>query len=194
MNQVVRYLTKSRFKLVAECPRKLYYTGKKDYLDRSLDDSFLAALAEGGYQVGELACLIHPGGIRVDDLDHQVALAKTAELLQQDEVTIFEAAIAAGHLFVRVDVLRKSGTRIEIIEVKAKSYNAKKDGEFKGTKGQLKSDFLPYLQDVAFQRYVAEVALPGHQVHAFLMLVDKEQSSTVEGLNQRFKVVVVEFH
>lgn len=190
MNQVVRYLTKSRFKLAAECPRKLYYTGKKDYLDRSLDDSFLAALAEGGYQVGELACLIHPGGIRVDDLDHQVALAKTAELLQQDEVTIFEAAIAAGNLFVRVDVLRKSGTRIEVIEVKAKSYNAKKDGDFKGAKGQLKSDFLPYLQDVAFQRYVAVAALPGHQVHAFLMLVDKEQSSTVDGLNQRFKVVV----
>lgn len=190
MNQVVRYLTKSRFKLAAECPRKLYYTGKKDYLDRSLDDSFLAALAEGGYQVGELACLIHPGGIRVDDLDHQVALAKTAELLQQDEVTIFEAAIAAGNLFVRVDVLRKSGTRIEVIEVKAKSYSAKKDGDFKGAKGQLKSDFLPYLQDVAFQRYVAVAALPGHQVHAFLMLVDKEQSSTVDGLNQRFKVVV----
>ena len=70
--------------------------------------------------------------------------------------------------------MRKSGTRIEVIEVKAKSYNAKKDGDFKGAKGQLKSDFLPYLQDVAFQRYVAVAALPGHQVHAFLMLVDKE--------------------
>jgi hypothetical protein len=190
MNQAVRYLTKSRFKLAAECPRKLYYTGKKDYLDRSLDDSFLAALAEGGYQVGELACLIHPGGVRVDELDHQVALAKTAELLQQDEVTIFEAAIAVDTLFVRVDILRKSGTRIEIIEVKAKSYSAKKDGDFKGTKGQLKSDFLPYLQDVAFQRYVSEAAFPGHQVRAFLMLVDKEQFATVDGLNQRFKVVV----
>lgn len=190
MNQSIRYLTKSRFKLAAECPRKLYYTGRKGYLDRSLDDSFLAALAEGGYQVGELACLVHPGGIRVDDLDHAVALAKTAELLQRDEVTIFEAAIVFGSLFVRIDVLRKIGTRIEIIEVKAKSYSSKKDGDFTGAKGQLKSDFLPYLQDVAFQRYVAQNALPGHQVHAFLMLVDKEQFSTVDGLNQRFKVVV----
>ena len=96
MNQVVRYLTKSRFKLAAECPGKLYYTGKKDHLDRSFDDSFLAALAEGGYQVEELACLIHPGGIRVDDpRPSSGVFAKTAELLQQDEVTIFEAAIAA---------------------------------------------------------------------------------------------------
>ena len=190
MNQEVRYLTKSRFKLAAECPRKLYYTGKKHYLDRSLDDSFLAALAEGGYQVGALACLLHPDGIRVDDLDFQTALTKTAELMQRDEVTVFEAAFAVGSLFVRVDVLRKIGTHIEVIEVKAKSYSAKKDGDFKGAKGQLKSDFLPYLQDVAFQRYVVQQALPGHQVHAFLMLVDKEQYSTVDGLNQRFKVVV----
>ena len=43
-----RFLTKSRFKLAVECPRKLFYTGKKEYLDKSRDDSFLAALAEGG--------------------------------------------------------------------------------------------------------------------------------------------------
>ncbi len=64
--------------------------------------------------MGELACLIHQV-IRVDDLDHQVALAKTAELLQQDELPSFEAAIAAEFWFVRVDVLRKSGTRIQAL-------------------------------------------------------------------------------
>jgi len=61
-----RFLTKSRFKLAVECPRKLFYTGKKEYLDKSRDDSFLAALAEGGYQVGELAKLMYPGGVTVD--------------------------------------------------------------------------------------------------------------------------------
>ena len=50
-----RYLTKSRFKLATECPTKLFYTGKKDiYPDTKLDDPFLQALADGGYQVGEL--------------------------------------------------------------------------------------------------------------------------------------------
>lgn len=183
----IRYLTKSRFKLAAECPRKLYYVGKRDYLDRSLEDSFLAALAEGGYQVGELACLMYPGGVRVDDLDHQAALEQTAELLKQNEVTIFEAALAVDTLFIRVDILRKKGADVELIEVKAKSYSAKKDGDFRGAKGQLKSDFLPYLHDVAYQRFVAERALPGHKVRAFLMLADKEQQATVGGLNQRFK-------
>jgi len=51
----MRYLTKSRFKLALECLTKLYYTRKDDYADESIDDSFLIALAEGGFQVGELA-------------------------------------------------------------------------------------------------------------------------------------------
>lgn len=123
-----RYLTKSRFKLAAECPRKLYYVGKQEYLDRSVEDSFLAALAEGGYQVGEFACLMHPGGIRVDELGHEIALARTAELLKSDSATIFEAALAVDGLFIRVDILRKVGRNIELIEVKAKSYSAKEDG------------------------------------------------------------------
>ena len=51
-----RYLTKSRFKLAHECETKLFYTNKKsEYADQSLDDSFLKSLAEGGFQVGELA-------------------------------------------------------------------------------------------------------------------------------------------
>lgn len=182
-----RYLTKSRFKLAAECPTKLYYVGKPEYLDRSAEDSFLAVLAQGGYQVGELACLMHSGGVRVDDLNHQTALEQTAELLKRENVTIFEAALAVDDLFIRVDILRKQGENVELIEVKAKSYSAKDDGDFRGAKGQLKKDFLPYLQDVAFQRYVAAHALPGHRVRAFLMLADKEQRTTVDGLNQRFK-------
>ena len=183
----VRYLTKSRFKLAAECPRKLFYVGKADYLDRSVEDSFLAALAEGGYQVGELACLMHPGGVRVDDLDHQTALDRTAELLKHDNATIFEAALAVDNLFIRVDILRKVGLNVELIEVKAKSYSARTDANFRGAKGQLKAEFLPYLRDVAFQRFVAEHALPECAVHAFLMLADKDQQASVDRLNQRFK-------
>ena len=52
----MRYLTKSRFKLGLECPTKLFYTKKKKiYADSKIGDTFLEALAEGGYQVGELA-------------------------------------------------------------------------------------------------------------------------------------------
>lgn len=189
MNENIRYLTKSRFKLATECPRKLYYANNKGYLDRSSDDGFLTSLAEGGYQVGKLACLMHPGGIPVDSLDHRTALDQTAHLLKRDEVTIFEAALAVGPLFIRVDILRKQGKDIDLIEVKAKSYSAKKDGNFRSPKGKLKPNYLPYLRDIAFQSYVAQRALPGHRVRAFLMMANKDQQATVDGLNQRFKVI-----
>lgn len=188
MSAAPRYLTKSRFKQALECPTKLFYTGKPEYLNNSLENSFLAALAEGGYQVGALACLMYPGGVEVDVQGHAAQIARTEELLQRDEVTIYEAAIEAQGLFVRVDILRKRGELIELIEVKAKSYDPTDEGDFRGNKGQLKSDYLPYLQDIAFQRYVAGLALPQFEFRSFLMLADKSATASVDGLNQRFRV------
>jgi Domain of unknown function(DUF2779) len=188
MSATPRYLTKSRFKQALECPTKLFYTGKPDYLNNSLDNSFLAALAEGGYQVGALACLMYPGGVEVTDIGHAAQIVRTRELLLQDEVTIYEGALEAQGLFVRVDILRKRGNRIELIEVKAKSFDPAKDGDFRGAKGQLRSDMLPYLQDIAFQRHVAALAFPQFEYRSFLMLADKSATATVDGLNQRFRV------
>ena len=188
MSASPRYLTKSRYKQALECPTKLFYTGKPEYLNNSLDNSFLAALAEGGYQVGALACLMHPGGIEVTDIGHAAQIERTRELLQRDEVTIYEGALEAQGLFVRVDILRKRGNAIELIEVKAKSFDPFTDGYFRGAKGQIRSDMLPYLQDIAFQRYVAALAFPRFDYRSFLMLADKSATATVDGLNQRFRV------
>ncbi|HEX5654940.1 MAG TPA: hypothetical protein VFX58_17815, partial [Chitinophagaceae bacterium] len=82
-----RYLTKSRYKLALECPTKLYYTGKKSlYYDTKVDNEFLKALAEGGFQVGELAKLYYPGGYQIEELDFAKALAKTKTLLELQNV------------------------------------------------------------------------------------------------------------
>ena len=80
-----RYLTKSRFKLAAECPTKLFYTGKdKVYRNKMQEDSFLAMLADGGYQVGSLAKCYYPDGEEVTTLNHKEALAETTELLKRE--------------------------------------------------------------------------------------------------------------
>jgi len=77
-----RYLTKTRYKLATECPTKLYYTGKKEYANQKNEDSFLAALAEGGFQVGALAKLYIPNGVEVASRDHEISLNETNELLK----------------------------------------------------------------------------------------------------------------
>jgi hypothetical protein len=184
-----RYLTKSRFKLALECPTKLFYTGKTDlYPDTKREDEFLQALADGGFQVGELAKLMYPGGIEVTSRTHEEQVEETRRLLERDEVTLFEAAIRYGNLFARVDVLRKSGSLIELIEVKAKSFDSTMQQPFRGARGGIDSGMKPYLQDVAFQRHVMSFAYPHMQVRSFLMLADKSKTASVDGLNQRFKI------
>ena len=65
----------------------------KSFVDTSSEDTFLEALAEGGFQVGELAKLYFPEGVEVDSLDSERASKTTKTLLENDNVTIFEAAI-----------------------------------------------------------------------------------------------------
>lgn len=183
-----RYLTKSRFTLALECPTKLYYTGKAEYANRKLDDEFLAALADGGFQVGELAKLMHPGGTEVTAVGNADALAQTAELLQRDTVTLYEAAIAHGPFLVRVDILRKDGDVVDLIEVKAKSFDSRDPYTFKGKRGGWNRPMLPYLQDVAFQRYVLGQAHPEWRIHSYLMMADTSKVASVSGLNQCFRI------
>mgnify|MGYP003653414921 CR=1 FL=1 len=186
---MTRRLTKSRFKLASECPTKLFYTRKRDvYPDKSFDDSFLAALAEGGNQVGELATLYHPGGTMVETLNEAEALAQTAALLDQENAIIYEAAILFENLFLRVDVLVKRGLRVELIEVKAKSCSEGGAEQFVGKRGGLLAAHKPYIEDVTFQKYVLQSAYPAYQVTAFLMLMDKSVPCPTDGLHQKFLV------
>ena len=119
-----KFLTKSKFSTARQCPRKLYYTNNKEYGDSKLDDGFLKALARGGFQVGALAQQYYPGGVLVDTLDKESALKQTDDLLKNDNVIIFEGAFQFGNLFIRADVVRKTGKFIELIEVKAKSMDS----------------------------------------------------------------------
>ena len=182
-----RYLTKSRFKLAVECPTKLFYTGKRDiYKDVMAENEFLAMLAEGGYQVGELAKKLYPDGIEINSKNHADAEALTNEQLKKESVVLFEPAIRVNNFFIRIDVLVKLGNHFELIEVKAKSYDPLKPN-MRGARGGITSGMLPYLQDVAFQKWVLQQAFPKAEIKTFLMMPNKTKLSPVDGVNQMFK-------
>jgi len=183
-----RYLTKSRYKLGIECPTKLYYTGKKEYPDTKMDDSFMEALADGGYQVGELAKHYFPDGHDITTLDHEEAESQTNELLKQDNVVIYEPAIRFNSLFIRIDVLVKTGNHFDLIEVKAKSFDSNDESPFFGKRGGLLAKWAPYLHDVAFQNHVLSKAFPEASINNYLMLADKNAVCTTNGLNQKFRI------
>jgi len=183
-----RYLTKSRFKLAVECPTKLFYTNKKNYRDLKQEDSFLQALADGGFQVGEFAKYLFPTGILIESKDSAEAEANTLDYLaKNEEVTLFEPAIRFNDLFIRVDILIKRQNSFELIEVKAKSYDSA-DPQIEGSRTLILSGMLPYIQDVAFQKFVLTERFPGKAITSYLMMPDKAVNATLDGLNQLFKV------
>ena len=184
-----RYLTKSRFKLATECPTKLFYTGKSQYANQNLEDSFLLALADGGFQVGDLAKCYFPGGHDIKALDYDEALSQTNALLELDEVIIYEAAIATDTLFIMSDILVKKGNRLSLYEVKAKSFDPVERDQFINKNGTLSSQWKPYLYDVAFQKHVINQAFPEYSVLAHLMMADKSATCPTDGLNQKFRLV-----
>ncbi|NLL27979.1 MAG: DUF2779 domain-containing protein [Bacteroidales bacterium] len=177
----MKLFTKSRFKLCLDCPTKLYYQDREAKYDNlKKEDAFLEALAEGGYQVGELAKLYYPDGYNITERGYDIPLEKTNELLKKENVVIFEAAIRYNNFFIRVDILEKKANTINLIEVKSKSYSDE-DSDFKPNN--------PYVQDVAFQTYVMKKAFPQWKINSFLMLADKSKVASINGLNQMFRLV-----
>ena len=200
-----KLLTKSRLKVALKCPTKLYYLDKEEYVNNSLKDTFLQALAEGGFQVGALAKCYYSDkkdekgtpilAKEVEEKDYDKAVEETNDLLKNENVIIFEAAFKYKDFFVRTDILEKIGKNIRVIEVKSKSFdpnNSKKSFVSERAKF-IRSGWVPYMYDIAFQNYVVvnsffEKKQKDFNVSAYLMLADQSKCASIDGLNQKFLV------
>ena len=185
----MRYLTKSRFTTAITCPAKLAYLDDPSFANANSDSEFLQALADGGHQIGAFAKCLFPDGIEIDAVGHDAQVEQTKDLLAGDDVVLFEAAIRVGRLFVRVDLLRKRGTTIELYEVKAKGFDSREgDQQIIGKRGGITSEFKPYLYDVAFQRHVLRRAFPGATIISYLVMPDQAIICPEPQLAQRLRI------
>jgi len=107
--------------------------------------------------------------------------------MSRQDAIVYEAAFLHGNLFARTDILVKRGTRLELIEVKAKSFDPRKDS-FLDAGNRIASGWADHLYDVAFQKYMLSLALPGYKVEAYLMLADKGARCPADGLNRMFRI------
>lgn len=201
MKQRSPYLSKSRFKIALECLTKLYYTGKKtEYADENLNDPFLQALAKGGFQVGELAKYYFTDNpvaenITISTLNAAEAIEETKKRLSlPGRVVIAEGAFIFGNLFIRADIVVKENNTLLLYEVKAKSVdneNDDPDSFLNKKRDQVATGWVPYLYDLAFQKYVMANCdySKGYAIKAHLMMADKDAYATIDGINQLFKIV-----
>jgi hypothetical protein len=184
------YLSKSDFKVARTCATKLYYR-KLRYPSTRDDDPYLQFLADGGYMVETIAKLLYPEGIEIGfDKGAEDSAAETMRLLQTHEtVTLFEATLIVGQQLARVDILRKRGNELELIEVKAKLIDSSEGtNPFRSAKGKIIPDWQPYLEDVAFQYGVLRQLFPTADIAPYLFLVDKSKTTTVDSIFSKFQL------
>jgi hypothetical protein len=183
------YLSKSDFKIARTCPTKLYYK-KLGYPSIQDDDQYQEFLANGGYMVETIAKLLYPEGIEIGwDEGPEHSSLETIRALQTEYVTLFEATLLAGTKLARVDILRKNGNQFDLIEVKSKSVDgAKGPPFFRSSKGEIIADWVPYLEDVAYQTHLLRKLYPTALVTPFLCLVDTSKTTDMGSIFSQFEL------
>ena len=181
-------LSKSQFRLGLSCPNKIYFKNNKEYVNLSLDDSFLQALASGGFQIEAYARKFYPTGVFIKDGYQQPlqAMEDTRKALGKDCV-LFEAAFGADDLFALTDIVVKQGNTLHLIEVKSKSY-AEGEKFLSNKDTTCASGWKDYLFDLAFQKEVAKRAYPHYDIESSFLLVDKTKKATINGLSQMIRL------
>ncbi len=184
-----QYLSKSDFKLARTCPTKLYFK-KKKYPTTMDDDAYLQLLAKGGYMIEAIAHLLYPDGVEVEHTaGTEAAVVETKRLLAEGHTELFEPTFISGGKLVRVDIFRMIGDTIELIEVKAKSWDSDDPGQMFLKRGTgLQTKWEPYVADVAYQKRVLEEVFPDHRVIPYLMMPDKSKTSSIDLLHRNFDI------
>ena len=185
-----KHLTKTDFVTAFSCPTRLNYISYPfKYTDSTAEDEFLQSLSDGGYQVGKLAQLNYKDGFEASE-DKDLAIRETEARLEEDLSVVFEAAIEYQNLYIRIDIARKSSKTIDIIEVKAKSYDSTipEDDNFYNQNGSVKAEWKDYFYDLAFQYYVIKKKYPAYKINCFFNLPNKNINSKVDNLFSKFSI------
>ena len=165
MNQFM--LTKSNFKLGAECLHKLKYY-KAKYPSTKNDNEMLKFFAEGGFMVEAIA--------------HAV--------MGEDPNVQFEVTLEVDRFSARVDAFDLTANRLVLTEIKAKGVESPNiDQFFKKKTREVLKDWLPYMQDITFQVMVAEMMYPHLEVIPQLCLVNSNKTCGVDAIYSNIDLV-----
>ena len=183
-------LSKTDYKIARSCLTKLYYRLRK-YPSNVDGDEYMELLAQDGYMIGAIASLLFPDAVLVDEPDHDKAVQLTHQYLQQENVTLLEAAFESGGKFARPDILIKQGTHLTLIEVKAKSFDSSKDSILRNKKGGIIPEWLPYLEDITFQAIILRELFPASTLTCELMMPDKSRTTSINNLHALFALNLI---
>ncbi len=113
-------LSKSQYIRGLQCHKSLWLYKHKPEL-RDTPDASQESLFITGYQVGDLAKELFPGGVEIefDANNFDGMIKKTKELISNCTEIIYEATFKENGIFAMADILVKSGDVWDMYEVKA---------------------------------------------------------------------------
>jgi hypothetical protein len=114
------YLSKSLFMRGLQCHKSLYLHKHQPEL-RGEPTPELLALWRTGREVGAFAQNLFPGGVEIpfDGLSKPEQLSKTREEIAKGAKVLYEATFSFDNVFVKADILRRSGLGFDLYEVKS---------------------------------------------------------------------------
>ena len=113
-------LSKSQYIRGLQCPRSLWLYKKRPEL-RAKPDAAQEARFESGYEVGELAKGLFPGGVEIafDPEDFEGMISKTRRLVAEGTEVIYEATFRERGIFAMADILVREEEGWVFYEVKS---------------------------------------------------------------------------
>ncbi len=144
------FLSKSLYTRGLQCHKSLYLDRHRPEL-RTAPPPELEALWRSGYEVGDFAHMLFPGGVIVpfDGLSKDEQLAKTREEIDRGTRAIYEATFSCDDVFVKADIIVRNRGYWDLYEVKSST----------GVKEH-------HWDDVAIQYYVLSgCGLPLHKAY-----------------------------
>lgn len=142
--------------------------------------------------VETMARALFPEGIEISNWANPNKAHKIAcKEIEKGDGTWFEPTFLDHPYLVRVDILRRSGKVIELIEVKSSSVEPVDDVEspFRGKRGTITSKWRPYLEDVTFQLLVLEQVFPKFEIRPMLCVVDKSKNASENSTYEQFEMI-----
>jgi len=112
-------LSKSQYIRANQCLKSIWLCKKRPELREIQEEK--ESLFERGYDVGDLAKELFPGGVEIefDSNNFNEMINKTKELIKSGEKIIYEAAFSENGIFAMADILVKNDDGYEMYEVKS---------------------------------------------------------------------------